>query len=118
VSTGAIETASGKFWTYCEELAARGDPPLTFNSVEEYIEQWVLSGRAAKDLKHNYLLFLATISYIFASWHDGRVECGTEERWETIYGAIPWSVTRALKSENYELSTEIFDPFQFSHVGL
>jgi hypothetical protein len=83
-----------------------------FESVEEYIEWWVDTGRAARTLNHNFALYMVTVAYIFARWGELHAAGTSEKRW---HFPIPWAVKRAFKADGGKVTTLIFDPLAFAY---
>ncbi len=82
----------------------------TLNSLEEYIQEWVTEGGAARACGGDFQLFIVFVGFLFARWHDQRAACTNEKDWHSW---IPWSVTRALKDEG--MPGEIFNPLYFQY---
>lgn len=99
-----------EFENYCEECSSRGH---THSSLEEYIYDWVIMGKAAKACGGDFQLFMTLVAFLFAWWHDRRTKCTSEKDWRSW---IPWSVTRALQGDE-EPGTEIFNPLFFQYFA-
>jgi hypothetical protein len=107
------EYAAEDFWEYCKTMQEqRRTSFILYDSVEAYIEAWVLDdGTAFRDCAGDFRIFVSAVCHIFASWHDLRAECKNEADWSR---PIPWQVSRALKGDK-RAGTEIFNPLYFEY---
>jgi hypothetical protein len=100
-----IDIALEGFWDYVRE-GIPGNDLKKAKSVEELIRHWLSSGQAIEDCAGDHALFLSTVAYIYAQWHDWR--CVNEEE-----DAIP-HIARALDVNPYTKGA-IFDPYGFAN---
>jgi hypothetical protein len=114
------------FDDYMEHLVT-GDPKedsrvretARFDSLEEYIDEWVRSGEAWKDCAHDFRIYSTAVSLIVADWSARRLDCKNESEWDQW---IPYRIVKAFKDDYHNWGSaykvpEILDPLYFQFWG-